>query len=609
MKSLRILAALVLAAGTALADGPGVAEIRIRTVSFSDSSVGDAARLLTDVSGYNVVATQEAAKSKVSLMLRDVTVKTAVETVCGLASLWYRDDPAARVLRIMTAEEYQKDLVVVRDAKTRVFTLLHPNAVVIATQIRDLYGPRVILSLGIDETAFDTRAGDRGGFANGQNGLVPGVVNGNNLDGTNNQYANNGGSAGTGAANRLPEIDRDMSPERLAELAKKRAAGAAGAESGTVSESDVAAAQSQEPAIYVTVNRTSNLLLVRTADERAVGEIEKLVLELDRPTPQVLLEMKILEIDLADGFRSVFDFSMAGERPETGPPDGQAPNPLVPAAAAGLRTILGAGNFPLEGGTFVYQFLDDRLRARIELLSTERRVRTLATPLLLCSNNREARLFVGEERPLVRNVTVLTNTTTGVVTDQLAPTIEIEQIGTTLRIVPHINADRTVTITLSQESSTVVPGGALLPVATSGGTVTSFPVDTVNTANLDAVIVGKDHLALAVGGLIREQVSDTEQKVPLLGDIPLIGILFRREVRDRSRRELVLFVTPHILVTPEEGERISRERLRALSLHPWLKLGDQALGAFSEKDLTGDPTVPEWIKGFALGVIDGHDQH
>ena len=79
-------------------------------------------------------------------------------------------------------------------------------------------------------------------------------------------------------------------------------------------------ATSQESVIYVTVNRTSNLLLVRTADERAVGEIEKLVLELDRPTPQVLLEMKILELDLADGFKSIFDLSIADDAAATGPP-------------------------------------------------------------------------------------------------------------------------------------------------------------------------------------------------------------------------------------------------------------------------------------------------
>lgn len=595
--------AMLFAAPAAAQQQPAIGEIRLKTISLAESTVSDATRILTDATGYNVVATQEAGRSRVSLLLRDVTLKTAVETVCGLASLWYRDDADARVIRIMTAQEYQRDLVVVRDARTRVFTLLHPNAVLIASQIRDLYGPRVLLSLGFDETIFD-RDSERTGE---QDTIIPGVANGLN-NGFNNGL-NNGLTDGTGRQpGELERINRDMSPEMLAELERRRAAAGSGAD-GTVSEADVAAAASREPVIYVTVNRTSNLLLVRTADERALGEIEKLVLELDRPTPQVLLEMKILELDLADGWRSVFDFSLADDDAVAGPPDGEPPNPLVPAASTGLRYVLGAGNFPLEGGTLVYQFLDDRFRIRMQLLSTERRVRTLATPMLLCSNNREARLFVGEERPLVRNVTVVTNTTTGVVTDQLAPTVEIEEIGTTLRIVPHINADRTVTLTLFQESSTVVPGGASLPIATSDGTVTSFPVDTINTANLDAVIVGKDHMAIAVGGLIREQLSDVEQKVPFFGDIPLIGFLFRREVKDRSKRELVLLVTPHIIVTPDEGERISRDRLQALSMHPWLKLGDKALGTFEEDDLDGDPDVPTWIRDFVEGVVDNHDQH
>ncbi len=600
MKTRIALAVFLLAAAPAFAQAPsGIEDIRVKSVSLSDASVGDGARLLTDVSGYNIVATQDAAKSRVSFLLRDVSLKTSVETLCGLASLWYRDDPASRVLRIMTAQEYQRDLVVVRDAKTKVFTLLHPNAVLIATQIRDLYGPRVILSLGIDETAFETHASGPTDTS-AQNGLIPGVVNGS-------QYGS--GGSGSNAGQQLSSIDRDLSPERLAEMAKRRAESDGSKSPGAVSEADVEAAMSQESVIYVTVNRTSNLLLVRTADERAVGEIEKLVLELDRPTPQVLLEMKILELDLADGFKSIFDLSIADDAAATGPPDGQPANPLLPAAATGLKYVLGAGNFPLEGGTLLYQFLDERLRFRIQLLSTERRIRTVATPLLLCSNNREARLFVGEERPLVRNVTVVTNTTTGVVTDQLAPTVEIEEIGTTLRIIPHINADRTVTLTIFQESSSVVTGGASLPVSTGSGAVTSFPVDTVNTAILEAVIVGKDHLALAVGGLIREEISDSEQKVPFLGDLPVLGVLFRREVRNRSKRELILLITPHVLVTPDEGERISRDRLQSLSLHPWLKLADHALDAFSETDLDGDPNVPEWIKGFVEGVIDNHDQH
>ena len=87
------------------------------------------------------------------------------------------------------------------------------------------------------------------------------------------------------------------------------------------------------PIIAVTVNRRQNLMVVRTADEQAMGQIERLVLELDRPTPQVLLEVKVLELDLGDDFRSSLDIDLVAGPDRTNLPTGEATNPLVQSAA------------------------------------------------------------------------------------------------------------------------------------------------------------------------------------------------------------------------------------------------------------------------------------
>lgn len=87
-------------------------------------------------------------------------------------------------------------------------------------------------------------------------------------------------------------------------------------------------------------------------------------------------------------------------------------------------------------------------------------------------------------------------------------------------------------------------GGATIPVSGADGSVQEFPIDTVNTANLKVTVLAKDGLTIAVGGMIRESVSKSIQKVPFLGDIPFLGVLFRREVRNRIKTE-----------TDEETER------------------------------------------------------
>ena len=87
----------------------------------------------------------------------------------------------------------------------------------------------------------------------------------------------------------------------------------------------------------------------------------------------------------------------------------------------------------------------------------------------------------------------------------------------------------------------------------------------------------KDHLTVAVGGLIRTSVNDVEQKVPVLGDIPLLDLIFKKQIKEKSKTELILLITPHILRTGEQGQEVSRQRMEALSDHRYLEDGDEAL--------------------------------
>ena len=89
----------------------------------------------------------------------------------------------------------------------------------------------------------------------------------------------------------------------------------------------------------------------------------------------------------------------------------------------------------------------------------------------------------------------------------------------------------------------------------------------MNTASLETVVVARDGLTVAIGGLIRETQTDIEEKVPILGDIPGLGFFFRREVRAASRNEIVILITPYVLSVPEEASRtvpVLRARSQAL---------------------------------------------
>ena len=582
---MRTAIAIALLAACAWAQQPPEGEsARITRLELREARAIDAFRLVSEASGLNVVATREAGKQSVTMYLRETTAICAVETICKVSGLWYRRDEDTDTLRVMTTKEFQQDHIIYRKDEVRIFTLRHPNAIAVAQAIEDLYGERVELSFGIDgEDADDLpriargiSEGRTGAFRSGEAGLFRRDVGGGRRD--NIRFGGGFGITSTRRRRAERVLDEEFTADQLARVQRA-------VEEGEPISPELAGRISRvDPTIYITVNRQHNLIVVRTSDADAMKQLAQLVAELDRPTPQVLLEMKILELQVGEGFRSVFDVQFTGGANSRGPATTQPPNPLLPTAPFGSRNTLGVGNFDLQQSTFVYQFLNDNVMARLQLLESDNRVNVLATPILLASNNRAARLFVGEERVLTRGVNSdVIVSGTGPAISTIEPITEIRNIGNTLVIVPKINADRTVTLYLIHDSSTVAPKSATIPVPDGNGGVTAFPVDTVNTANIEATVVAKDGMTLAVGGLIRVELVDREEKVPILGDIPGLRLFFRSKVKEHVKAELILLIKPRVLFTPEDADRVTRERLKALSDHTYVREGDDAYKGMREK--------------------------
>ena len=557
---------------------------RLNKFQLKASSVVDASQLLAELSGANIVATEEAGKKNVSLYLQNVTTTKAIEVMCRVSGLWYRKDPEMEIYRIMTTEEYERDIVVFKEEITRVFTLLHENVLSAATAVSDLYGERVVLSLGATET---------GGINSGTGSL--GAANqGNNITGASASTSSGGGQFGGGPSSGLSRPAAGGSNASRATSGSRNQSEALSLTSNQISQlesilhdgigatninsNDIQKVTGREPDIYLSVNRQHNLLIVRTSDPEAMNDIEKLVLEVDRPIPQVLLEMKVLELTLGDTFRSSFDYEMVDGPTSLGTPSSAIKNPISTGNPLASRNIMGVGNFPLEDNRFVYQFLNDRVRARIQLMAGENRIQELATPMILAANNQTAKIFIGEERVLTTGVnTSVVTPGNGATTANIEPQTEIRDIGNTVEILPRINEDKTVTLTITQDSSSVAVGAATIPVSGGGGNVQGFNIDTVNTARIQGTIIATNNLTIAIGGLIRQRQNENSQKVPVLGNIPVLGTLFRRDVKENVKTELVLLITPRVMSTPSEGRAITERRLNELSNHPYHQRGDQAL--------------------------------
>jgi len=610
--------------------GPNLVELDLRDVPLPD-----ALNLIAAETGLNLVASEEAAKKRVSINLRNVPASSAVEAIARAHNLWFRREETTGILHVTTTEEYQKSLVVFREEKTRVFTMLYPNAMDLAVVINDLFGDRVQLSLGkemfyndvIDVAQrfsvfdlLDQRSQGLGLFSgNGGGGFGGGGFGGGGFGGSQfggglggggfggggfggggfggggfggggyggggfggNRFGRGvGGTSGRGTAIQneiLQEADLEkLTPQALEYLRPllENRGGTRGIDIDRLSAVRRAAAN-----IYVTLVRRNNQVIVRTSDSKALEEIESLARKIDVPTPQVLLEVKILSIDLRDGFRSVFDvqFSDGG-----GQSSSFSTGNIIPPGsdfnggdrrAMGL-TIGGTGKsipspFGLDPSAFIYQFVDNNFRVRMQLLEDRNRVTVMATPMLLVANNEVSRLFIGEERPIVRNISSNAGTAGlgGAVLGGGSATIEFRPVGTTLLITPNINADRTVTFRLLQENSQIISGGATIPVVAADGTVTNQPVDVVSSRTLTGTVVAKDGLTLALGGLIEEGVLDTREEVPVVGKIPVLGFFFRRQQTGRFRREVILVIRPFVLSTPQESEGISKRVTEALAQHP-----------------------------------------
>jgi len=541
-------------------------------------------RLVSDQAGVNISASEKAAKAKkVSIFLRNVSAATAVEELCRTTGLWFRRETGSDVIRVTTMEEYTENLSSFREEKTETFTLMYPNVVEAAGVIYGLYPERTLLSLGeqdIDEDAENDLSRRFRRFQmmadNGGSSFLklepPDASGAGGRTGSGDFSFTRGGVQG-----RRSQWDWLRRSSRLTGLSAaeaKRIDQALKASDTNAYERAYGRATPQAANIFVTISRRNNLLLVRTSDAQAMDAIRDLVKRIDVPTPMVLLEMKILELDIDDNYNATFQYAFnthgthkwgnhAGrDALDRTNPDGSAISPLQ-----GL--VNPAAMNPVTASTMSFAVLSDSLNAQLELMAQDGKVRTLATPALLTANNEVSQIFSGSEYPIVKGVTAGETTTSeaGIVTQDATVNLEWVDVGTMLLVTPSINADKTVTLHLVQENSEIPAEQVRVPLDGSNISETT-PIDIVESRSLTGTFVAKDGMAVMAGGLIKETWKEVYTRTPVLGSIPWLGFLFRGTEKQKKRTELIVVIKPHVISTPMEGGKISQELMKALSAHP-----------------------------------------
>lgn len=558
-------------------------------------------RLISDRAGVNISSSDATSAKTVSIFLRNVTAAAAVEEICRATGLWFRREPSTSMIRVTTMNEYSDNLNTFREETTEMFTLLYPNVVDVAGAIYGLYPDRTLLSLGEDDIEDDEendlsrrferfRVIENNGGSQFLDMRPPQTSVGSGGSG-NNTFSFSRGSA----ASRLTQWDQVRTRSRTRPSGTALSASEAKFIDEAIDRGDATLAADAGssatlmPAnIFVTISRKNNVLMVRTSDVRVMDEIRKLVKKLDVPTPMVLMEVKVLELDVSDSYehKITWGLSDSGSKLSSGYSSHMIGHSGGKGAANIFADIVQTGMDSFNQ-TFAFKAISDNINVQLQFMQQDGRVKTLATPTLLVANNEVSRIFSGKQYPLVtgwnRGETVVSES--GIVQGTMTVTMEKKDVGTMLLITPSINADKTVTIRLMQENSTVSPEKVDIPVG--GGSGETRPIEYVDSRQLVGTFIANDDMLVMAGGLIRESEEDKKWRTPVLGSMPLIGWLFRGTHKVKQRTELVVLIRPHVILTPMEGGKISEELTRALSAHPAAD-GRDSLGVHTDLEHVHD---------------------
>ncbi len=304
-------------------------------------------------------------------------------------------------------------------------------------------------------------------------------------------------------------------------------------------------------AYKIEIDELNNALIV-AAPSAVVREIRNVVSKLDLSRPQVLIEAVIAELSESQaktlstelayasknrgGYLTNFDQLLSSLLGVAA--DGEVDESTLTNIVGGLpKSAVGiAGDFNQNTGK--------GMGILIQALKTDGATNILSTPSVVTLDNEEATLSVGEEVPFVTGSfsSISNNTSSG----NPFTTVNREEVGVMLKVKPQISKGNGVRLEIEQESSKVKSGEPGL--------------QTTSKSTMQTNVMIQDGELLILGGLIEDQTNNSASKVPLLGDIPLLGRLFRSSKKGESKTVLMMFIRPTIIRTAEDARKLSRKK-------------------------------------------------
>ncbi|MED5239568.1 MULTISPECIES: type II secretion system secretin GspD [unclassified Alcanivorax] len=338
--------------------------------------------------------------------------------------------------------------------------------------------------------------------------------------------------------------------EALAELLKNFAEGASAAKPGA--DGKTAAAAMTGDKVSIQADKSLNALVIR-AEPAMMKEIMSVISQLDVRRAQILIEAAIVEVSGDTGKALGFQYVGGSDESGVGAINfgnaGLTINSIVQALATDDPSGLALGDGITMGFGEQDSNGDLKWGALIQALSTSTDVNLLSTPSILTLDNQEASIVVGENVPFITG----TSTSTGSGVSNPFQTIQREDVGLSLKVTPHVAGLSTIRLELEQENSQVKDS-----VGEAADIVTT-------TRKLESTVLADDGETIALGGLIRDNITKTVRKVPILGDIPLLGILFRSTSNSREKSNLMVFLRPTILPDNERLLSMTRQKYMGIT--------------------------------------------
>ena len=289
------------------------------------------------------------------------------------------------------------------------------------------------------------------------------------------------------------------------------------------------------------------------ADDATMAYVSQVISNMNRIKPQVLIKVVFLEVTYNKGSDIGLE---GGVRKNVNASTSLSASNLFGLAQQGISPTSGATTLP---GAGLYSVYGNDFSATLRAIAEVGKVEVLSRPTILARNNQQATIVVGEQVPLINNVTYDTfgNEHIG---------IQYQNVGIILQVTPFITSDGMVEMIVAPQISAVDAPQSQAIAFTTNGQAISAPYIDIRSAN--TVVITPDGQTVVIGGLMQNSRSSTDSKIPILGDIPGLGLLFHHKVTSDQKQELIILLTPFVVRSPSDMARMSEDERGRAQLTP-----------------------------------------